>query len=583
MKKPLLLYLIIAPLFFSACGGGSSSSSSSNAGNFPPNSTPPSLPDSVRFLEQSSFGPTEDSIAAVRQKGFESFLDEQFSIKAQGYTNLPNALSPVDIVGEQLANCKYDGVEASAASQCYRDNFSIFTMQTRFFQNALTQPDQLRQRVAWALSQILVVSGKVVFQAQPMQAYQSILYDNAFGNYRDILYKVTLSPVMGSYLNMVNNSKPSGNQKPNENYARELLQLFSIGKVKLNPDGSPVMQGGVPVPTYSQTEIEGFAYVFTGWTYPTLPGKQSKFYSPFYYVGDMAVVPAEHATTAKTLLNGVTLPANQTPEKDLNDAIDNVFNHPNVGPFIGKLLIQQLVTSNPSAEYVARVSAVFNNNGQGIRGDLKAVVRAILLDAEARGDNKTDALYGHLKEPALYLLNVLRAAGAKSDGAVLRYFLTVMDQDIFVAPSVFNYYPPDFSLASEKISAPEFAIHNTSTALERTNLVHGLVFYRPGSYDPVKNEYINPLAENITGVYKDASINQSIGTLIDWSAWQALAADTPALLEKINSLMFHGTMSGPMRDSITKAINAISADDKLQRAQTAFFLAVTSPAYLVER
>jgi uncharacterized protein (DUF1800 family) len=583
MKNNFLVPLVVASLFLSACGGGSSSSSSSSGGNPASGLTPPTLADSVRFLEQSSFGPADATIAEVRQKGFELFLNEQFVVKGSGYENLPGALPATVVAGEQPASCTYDGVEDSPASQCDRDNYSLFTMQTRFFQNALTQPDQLRQRVAWALSQILVVSGTEIFQSYPMQSYQRILYDNAFGNYRDILYKVTLSPTMGQYLNMVNNDKPSGKQRPNENYARELLQLFSIGKVKLNPDGTPVITNGAPVPTYSQTEIEGFAYTFTGWTYPTLPGQSAKFYSPSYYIGDMVNIASHHATGTKTLLNGVVLPANQTADKDLNDAIDNIFNHPNVGPFIGKQLIQQLVTSNPSPQYVGRVSAVFNDNGKGVRGDMRAVVRAILLDAEARGDVKVDTEYGHLKEPALYTLNFLRAMGAKTDGVVLRYFTQVMDQEIFVPDSVFNYYPPDHVLAAEKIGAPEFAIYNSASALERTNIIQSFVFNRPAYYDAAKDRYINPYPEPVSGIYLDKNIRNSSGTLIDWTSWQSVASDTGALMEKINVLMFHGAMSAPMKDSISKAVNAVSADNKLQRAQTAVYLAVTSPQYLVER
>ncbi|MGB8337925.1 MAG: DUF1800 domain-containing protein, partial [Burkholderiales bacterium] len=521
--------------------------------------------------------------AEVRQKGFEQFLNQQFAAKEIGYESLPSALSPETIAGVQPATCKNDGNRASAASQCERDNYSIFQIQTRFFKNAIDKPDQLRQRVSWALSQILVVSALEIFQAYPMQSYQRILYDNAFGNYRDILYKVTLSPAMGRYLDMVNNYKPSGTQAPNENYARELLQLFSIGQIKLNPDGSPVLENGAPVPAYEQEQVEGFAHVFTGWTYPTMPGQTAKFLSPAYYVGDMVVIPTRHASGAKTLLNVVTLPANQTPEKDLNDAIDNVFNHPNVAPFIGKQLIQQLVTSNPSPAYVARVSAAFNDNGQGVRGDMKAVVRAILLDPEARGDVKTDPRYGHLKEPALFSLNILRAMNARSDGVIMRYFTQIMDQEIFVSPSVFNYYPPDYSLAAEKIGAPEFAIQNSSTAMNRINVASSLLFNRPAYYDATQKKYINPLPETVTGIYLDDAVNESIGTLIDWAPWQSAAADTDGLLEKINTLMFHGNMSAAMKGTLATAVNAVAADNPLLRARTAVFLAVTSPQYQVER
>ncbi|MGB9148792.1 MAG: DUF1800 domain-containing protein [Burkholderiales bacterium] len=582
MKKYLLVYFAISiSVALSSCGGGGDSAGGGNP--TPPPVSPPATTDSVRFLQQASFGPTDATLAEVRLKGFDQFLNDQFAAAKSGYENLPNALDPVIIAGVQPATCNGDGNRASAASQCERDNYSVFPMQTRFFQNAVDKPDQLRQRIAWALSQFLVISATEIFQAYPMQSYQRILYDNAFGNYRDLLNKITLSPAMGRYLDMANNSKPSGTQTPNENYARELLQLFSIGQVKLNTDGSAVMENGATVPSYDQDQVEAFAHVFTGWTYPPLPGQTAKFYSPAYYVGDMVAIATKHDTGAKTLLNGVTLPANQTPEKDLNDAIDNIFNHPNVGPFVGKRLIQHLVTSNPTPEYISRVSAVFNNNGQGVRGDMKAVIRAILLDTEARGDVKTDARYGHLKEPALYAMNILRALNAKSDGVVMRYFTQIMGQDIFVPSSVFNYYPPDHVLAAEKIGAPEFAIQNTSTAMNRINIATTLIFNRPAYYDTTLKKYVNPFPDTVTGIYRDEAVNGSIGSLIDWAPWQAIAADTNAMLEKINTLMFHGAMSGAMKDSIARAVNAVAVDDPLLRARTAVFLAVTSSQYQVER
>jgi uncharacterized protein (DUF1800 family) len=340
---------------------------------------------------------------------------------------------------------------------------------------------------------------------------------------------------------------------------------------------------GAQVPTYGQAEIEGFAYTFTGWTYPPMPNKSPIFYSPRYYVGDMVVISSHHATGSKKLLNGVVLPANQTPEKDLNDAIDNVFNHPNVGPFVGKFLIQQLVTSNPSPEYISRVTSAFNNNGGGVRGDMKAVVRAILLDAEARGDNKTDPRYGHLKEPALYALNVLRAMNAKTDGTVMRYLTQIMGQDIFSPPSVFNFYPPDYVLAREKIGAPEFAIQNSSTSTTRINYAASMLFNRPAYYDTTQNKYVTPFPEAVTGVYLDPDVGNSIGTTIDWSSWLPIASDTTKLIEKIDGLMFHGSMSAAMKTSLAKAVNAVAANEPLLRARTAVYLSVTSPQYQVER
>jgi uncharacterized protein (DUF1800 family) len=215
-----------------------------------------------------------------------------------------------------------------------RDNYTLFQLQRQFIENALSAPDQLRQRVAFALSQIVVISGNTVTLPYAMREYQQMLLSNAFGNYRAILGNVTLSPAMGRYLNMVNNDKPSSpDVSPNENYARELLQLFSIGLVTLQGNGMPVLDSttNLPVPSYDQNVIKGFAHVFTGWTYPTQPGKTFQRHNPQYYIGPMEVDPNNHDTGAKTLFPGMTLAAGQAPEKDLGDALDAVFNHPNVG------------------------------------------------------------------------------------------------------------------------------------------------------------------------------------------------------------------------------------------------------------
>src|SRR2546430_540456 len=242
-----------------------------------------------------------------------------------------------------------------------------------------------------------------------MQRYQQMLADLAFDNFKNVLTQVTLSPAMGNYLDMVNNQKPNTitGVEPNENYAREVLQLFSIGTMELKADGTPLTDpSGKTIATYGQDEIEGFAHVFTGWTYPTAAGATPRTgFNPRYYDGQMEERSQYHAYTAKTLLDDTNAPANLTMSADLANAINSIFIHPNVGPFISKQLIQKLVTSNPSPQYVRRIAKVFNDNGAGVRGDLKAVVRAILLDSEARGLN-TDADYGRLREPAQYVVAV---------------------------------------------------------------------------------------------------------------------------------------------------------------------------------
>jgi uncharacterized protein (DUF1800 family) len=305
------------------------------------------------------------------------------------------------------------------------------------------------------LSQILVTSGLTVNLAYGMGAYQQLFLDNAFGNYEQILTRVTLSPVMGEYLNMVNNDKPSSSVQPNENYARELLQLFSIGVWQLNQDGTQKQDAaGAPIPSYGQDEIEGFAHVFTGWTYPVLPGVPARTHNPKNYLGDMVPVDSNHDKGAKLLLNGAMLPAGGSIQADLTAAIHSVFMHPNVGPFIGKQLIQKLVAGDPSPRYVNRVAAIFNNNGQGVRGDLKAVVNAILNDPEARGFAKGNTAYGkcartcpvhrgrstNARHPERR-----RISGAADDSACQR---------LFYPASVFNYYPPRHRCLTPPTSRP---------------------------------------------------------------------------------------------------------------------------------
>ena len=268
-------------------------------------------------------------------------------------------------------------------------------MQAAFFQNTVTGQDQLRQRVAFALSQIWVVSFSGLPIAYAFPPYWRIFRDNAFGNYRDLIHAVTLSPAMGRYLNMANNNKanPAKNTSANENYARELMQLFTLGLTQLNPDGTPVLdQNNNPIPTYDQTVVTNMAKVLTGWTYPTAPGATPKNNNPEYFFGQMFAVESEHDTSAKTIFGNITIPAGQTAEQDLDSLLDALMAQPTMAPFVSQQLIQHLVTSNPSPQYIARVSSVFENDGNGVTGNLQAVITAILTDPEARaGDDATAA------------------------------------------------------------------------------------------------------------------------------------------------------------------------------------------------
>ncbi|MBA3440969.1 MAG: DUF1800 domain-containing protein, partial [Pyrinomonadaceae bacterium] len=444
---------------------------------------------------------------------------------------------------------------------CQRDNYTLYLLQNRFFTNALYGPDQLRGRVAFALHQILVISGVEITQPSWMAAYLQTIDRNAFGNYRQLLYEITLNPGMGNYLDMTGNTKTN----PNENYAREVLQLFSVGTVKLNLNGTPQLDAeGQSIPTYDQTTVNNFARVFTGWNRAASPAQGVP-----NYINPMVPNQSQHDTGAKTLLRGQVLPAGQTATKDLNDALDNIFNDENVGPFICKQLIQHLVTSNPSPNYVERVATVFNDNGAGVRGDLWAVVRAILLDAEARGDVKTEPAYGRLRHPALFITNILRAFNARSadksttsDG-YLNPDSVSMGMDVFRPPSVFSYFSPGTVVpATNGVRGPEFGILSTSTALRRANFVNKIIF----SNIPIP-----------------VSANAPQGTSIDLSPMQALAGDPAQLVDAVGNLMMHGRMSPEMRSSIIDAVSKVSGSNPLKRARTAVYLVATSSQYQVER
>lgn len=528
--------------------------------------------DVARFLEQATFGPTEASIAEVKRRGLSGWISDQFALPKTGYLPPGSSGDWPYYPESKTASCTSDGNASSAASICMRDHYTLYQVQRQFFQNAIAAPDQLRQRVAFALSQILVISGLETSLAKPSAfvPFQNILLDHAFGNYETILTRMTLSPAMGNYLDMVNNPKSTNaNQQPNENYARELLQLFSIGLYKLNLDGSvQVDDTGTAIPSYDENVIKGFAKALTGWTYAPLPGATTQSFNPIYYGADMVAVEKNHDTTSKQLLDATTLPAGQAAATDLAAAVHTVFMHPNVGPFIGRQLIQRLVTSNPSPAYVARVASAFNDNGSGVRGDLQAVIRAILLDPEARGGMRSETGYGHLREPALFLAQFYRSLGGVSDGVWLKDRSSEMGQNLFMPDTVFNYYPADYTLASG-LAAPEFGIQNTATALARANFLYSAVLGTASG-------------NTVYAAQPAATVLGATGTYLDLTPYMALASDPAALVDKLDTLLLHGTMAAETRNQLVTAVAAASSDPKV-RAQTAIYLVANTPQFLVER
>jgi uncharacterized protein (DUF1800 family) len=547
-------------LIVSACGGGSGTSGPTAA---PPPAVTPAVTavDAARLLDQATFGVTPSDVASVQSTGIDAYISAQIALPATQYTGYSYTPHTAP------ANCKNDGSNPpDAASICARDQYSAFQVQRDFFTHALNNPDQLRQRVAFALSQIMVVSSVEIYEAYGLADFQNILLKDALGNYRTLLQDVTLSPTMGHYLDMANSDQtnPANGTVPNQNYAREVLQLFSIGLVKLNQDGSQQLDAtGAPIPTYAPPTIEGFSALFTGWTYPPLPGANSNWTNPINFDGQMVSFPNHHQAGSKLLLDGYTVPAGNTPEQDLAAGLDDIFNHPNVGPFIGKQLIQHLVTSNPTPAYVARIAAVFADNGQGVRGDLSAVVRAILEDEEAR-DAAPAPIFGHLREPALFITATLRSLGGQSDGVLLRSASSAMGQPIFSPETVFNFYPPSFEIPGTAVIAPEFGIQNAATALARSNFINTVILQG--------------------GAAPNSSVAGSTGTSINLSAF-AGAGSNAAMIAALNQTLMHGSLSSDAGTIILSAADAaaINSSDPLAPVRAAAYLILTSGQYQVER
>lgn len=522
-------------LCFSLCSTSTPPPSSGNITLQPAPTADPADVAAARFLEQASFGPDSASLARVKQIGVDSWLDEQFA--------LPESPIP---------------------------NQSQTPIGGAWFSNMAHGQDQLRQRVLFALSQIFVVSMNKNTTTGELDAWVRLLSKNVFpsagntsdpltspGNFYQLMREVTLSPTMGKYLDLANSVRPTTTTAANENYARELLQLFTIGLVQLNQDGTPkVDENGRPLATYDQSTIQQLALALTGWTYPTAPGATPRTFNPQYFVGTMEPRDTSHDRTAKTLFGGtpyaVNLASYQTTQAELDSALRAVFYHPNVPPFIATRLIRSLVTSNPSPTYISHVAGAFIDNGQGIRGDLKAVVKAVLTDPEARNTPTTNQ--GRLKDPVGHMLGFTRAMGATlTDPNLFQWELGLLGEKVLDPSSVFSYFSPLYKLPDGSgLLAPEFQIYTPSQAILRANLFWELISGQ------AQSAYQNNIAPFVN-----------------------VASDPNVLINMVNTVLFQGRMSPELRQTLFDT--ALPYTDLTRRAQTVLYLAVISSEYAIQR
>lgn len=499
--------------------------------------------DAARFLAQAAMGSSRADIERVQTLGYRNWINEQIT--------MPRSVSHWDwLVGA--------GYTAAAL------NFNTAGFDASMWRQLISAPDQLRQRVAMALLDMLVISVADMRVAWPnfaAAAYVDLLLDNAFGNYRTLLGKISTSVAMGQYLTFTGNRKanPVTGTAPDENYARELMQLFTLGLNKLNPNGSPRLLNGQPVETYVQSDVAGLARVFTGFVIDS-----NDTTTPDRLRRPLVQNPSRHETGAKTFL-GVTIPPGTDGLASLNIALDTLFAHPNLPPFVSKQLIQRMVTSNPSHTYVRNVAAVFRDNGSGVRGDMIAVIRAILLDAEAR--NTALALSrpaaGKLRAPVNRLTAWARAFGANSPADLWNIGdtsnpATRLAQSTGRSPSVFNFFrpgyaPPNTEIAARGLVGPEFQITNETSTTGYVNYMISLV--RNGAGD-VKPDYLPLLA---------------------------LATTSQPLVDEVNLLLAAGQVSAPTLATIRAAVESISAASatgRNNRVYTAILLVMASPEFI---
>ncbi len=564
------LVVLAAAAALAGCGDGGPSAieyASGGGTTMPPKEVPDNAYESSRFLAQATYGGTEDEIARMQRTRYVDWVVDQFK-------KSPRALEPV-LRARMQANPELE--------------VSTREINDAYWKLAVTADDQLRQRVTFALSQIFVVSlndGAVSGYPLGLANYYDTVAKHAFLNFRDLLEAVTLHPMMGLYLSHLRNRKedPKQGRVPDENFAREVMQLFTIGVHELEQDGTVRLDARhEPIETYTNEDVTGLAKVFTGWSWGGPDTTDQRFHGslkdPRREVLPMQPYPQFHSTSEKRFL-GIVVPEQSSadPRASLAAALDRLAGHPNVGPFIGRQLIQRLVTSNPSPEYVARVAAQFTDNGEGTRGDMRAVIRAVLLDQEARDPvAAANPVFGRLREPVLRLAHWLRAFGARS--VTNEYLIgptdnpaTSLGQSAFRAPSVFNFYrpgyvPPNTPVADAGMVSPEMQITHETSVAGYLNLMRGIIERGAGSGNP-------------------RDVRTSYGAEIG-------IADNPALLaERMNLLLLAGGMSPGLRSQLEQAIGSINLPtgdaERIERARRnrvylAIYLAMASPEYLVLR
>ncbi len=554
----------------------------------------PDLYGASRFLGQASMGADYEDILYVSDVGIEAWLDEQFAMQGQNFKTVT-----ADI--QNTAAAEIYAVHGTGIADDINWHADVCTR--AFWQKVVTEDDMLRQRVALALSEILVVSQRTntVDLPIPMASYYDVLYENAFGNYKDILSQVSLHPIMGLYLSHFNNQKadPTINRRPDENFAREIMQLFSIGLHELNVNGTEKLnQYGDPIPTYDNDDITEMAKIWTGlsgsaWNldkYPEMAGQPmtfGRYHERYDKSVPMMMFEEEHEPGPKYLLNGFVVPSGQSGMQDIQMAIDHLFNHSNVGPFLANKLIKLLIKSNPTPEYISRVAGTFNNNGAGVRGDMRAVIKAIYTDTEARDcEWIDDPKAGKLREPLLRFSQRIRAFNLSNQSG--RYWYKDdwqlgerQKQGFLYSPTVFNFFQPDYAnaaLAAQQMTGPEFQILDANTAIEYINRVEAGVRWEPlralGTVDPNGYQFydfdVGPTDECSHDFTDEIAALQNGGPT--------------ALLERLDLILSHGQLSEGTKAiilNLTTTLNDLDWMDKQEVVAWTVYAVLISPNYVI--